>query len=385
LNFEEFYNSCTYPLSGPYLVALKAIRAELDKYSDLASIKLIGPEDLLGGDAYGMWQFGSGASTVHKNLQYLQFLAADPQALQALAFFCIHGYANDGVSAASATPTQWNWWANGWSSSPAAGIPANVKGFKYFGKKSWMTETSGENPAWIYPATGFPGGGAWSLALRIHQALTTGQQSAWAYWQLTDGNAVDGFKLTDHTLLQISPKYVAAKHFFRFIRPNSLQVNATVTGSTVLNASAYINDTNRTMTLVLLNTSSNALPASVATPADPRGINAWQSFTSSASALWQSNTVPIVNGTATLTVPGYGVVTLYGVAPPILRGSITPTGDLNLCWAAFAGDFHLETTPSLNTGASWSTVSNTPVTNNGVLNVVTEIAGQSRFYRLANP
>jgi hypothetical protein len=47
VNFEEFYNSCTYPLSSQYIKALKATRAELDKYNDLKDIKLMGPEDLM--------------------------------------------------------------------------------------------------------------------------------------------------------------------------------------------------------------------------------------------------------------------------------------------------------------------------------------------------
>jgi hypothetical protein len=59
-------------LSSDYIIALKAVRAELDKYPDLASIQLMGPEDLLGGDACAMWQLGGGRSTAHKNLQYLQ-------------------------------------------------------------------------------------------------------------------------------------------------------------------------------------------------------------------------------------------------------------------------------------------------------------------------
>jgi hypothetical protein len=110
LNFEEFYNSCTYPLSSQYITALKVVRAEFDRYPDLAPIRLMGPEDLLGGDPYGMWQYGGGSAPIHKNLQYLQNIAADPAAASALSFFCIHGYANDGVTASGATPTQWNWW-----------------------------------------------------------------------------------------------------------------------------------------------------------------------------------------------------------------------------------------------------------------------------------
>lgn len=44
----------------------------------------MGPEDLLGGDSYGMWEYGG---PVHKNLQYLKNIAADPEALKALDFY----------------------------------------------------------------------------------------------------------------------------------------------------------------------------------------------------------------------------------------------------------------------------------------------------------
>ena len=122
---------------------MTAVRAELNKYPDLAGIKIMGPEDVLGGDPYGMWQYGSGSTAAAKNLQFLQAVGNNPAAAAAEDFFCVHGYDSDGVAAASATPTQWLWWANGWTASPAAGIPANVAGFAAYGKKSWMTETSG--------------------------------------------------------------------------------------------------------------------------------------------------------------------------------------------------------------------------------------------------
>ncbi len=314
LNFEEFYNSCTYPLSSQYITALKAIRTEFDQYPDLAPIRLMGPEDLLGGDAYGMWQYGSGASIIHKNLQYLQNIAADPTAAAALSFFCIHGYADDGVTASGATPTQWNWWLNGWTASPAAGIPSNVKGTVAYGKKSWMTETSGEAADWLAPAGSFPSQGAWSIALKIHQALTAGQQCAWAYCQFTDGNPISATTLTDATQQGSSAKYIAAKHFFRFIRPNAVCVAATVANAPSLNASAYLGAGNTTLTVVLVNSATNAASVQLQAPALPVGLAGFQSFTSDANALWVSNSVPIVNGTAAFTVPAYGICTLYGQA-----------------------------------------------------------------------
>jgi O-glycosyl hydrolase len=385
LNFEEFYNSCTYPLSPGYLTALKAVRAELDKYPDLAGIKLMGPEDLLGGDAYSMWQYGGGSSAIHKNLQYLQNIAADPVAAAAESFFCIHGYASDGVNAANATPTSWLWWANGWTSSPAAGIPANVQGFTAYSKKSWMTETSGENPAWLSPTTGFPSSGAWSLALRIQQALVSGQQSAWTYWQLTDGNSVGAQTLTDRTNLASSAKYVAAKHFFRYIRPNAARVEANVASSSNLVACAFLHETNRTLTAVLLNTTSNDLPATITLTNLPFNLSTFRTFSSSNTNYWRSSSVSVSNSTATISVPGYGVVTLYGAAQPRLAAANLGNGQLALSWQQAGVGFQLQSTSNLSPSTSWGIITNSAAITNDIANVNLSAAGTGGYYRLMLP
>ncbi len=306
LNFETFYNSMTYPLSQDYITALKALRAEFDKYPELQDIKIMGPEDLLGGDAYGMWEYGG---PIHKNLQIISNVQADPVAAAALDFFNIHGYANDGVSSAGSAPTEWDWWANGWDSQPAPGLPSTVQGFTAYGKKSWMTETSGEQTSWLSGGS-FPGAGGWSIALKIHQALTIGQQSAWVYWQLTDGDAVGAQTLTDATLRAESPKYVAFKHFARFIRPNAQRVAATVAGSATLNTSAYLN-ANGALVVVLVNSADAAEAVTLQLPAQFAAVASLDAYTSSAAALWQPSSVPVSGGSASFSVPGYGVTTLY--------------------------------------------------------------------------
>jgi MYXO-CTERM domain-containing protein len=312
LNFETFYNSCNYPLSAGYIAALKAARAELDRYDDLRPIRIMGPEDLLGGDGYGMWQYGGGTDVTHKNLQYLDNIGKDSAAAAAVDFFCIHGYAPNGVSSAGANPREWDWWANGWSTSPGAGLPSTAKGFVSYGKKSWMTETSGEDTTWLSPSSGYPGQGAFSIAVKIHQALTVGMESAWAYWQLTDGSPMKAETLTDGKARDASPKYIAVKHFFRYIRPGAVRAGATVTGAAELLASSYVHDTNGTLTVVIVNTSANDITATLDVPAVPSGIPSFQAFTSKSGNLWSSSTVSVSNGTASVTTPGYGVVTLYG-------------------------------------------------------------------------
>jgi hypothetical protein len=179
-----------------------------------------------------------------------------------------------------------------------------------------MTETSGEAPDWLSPVTGFPGQGAWSVALRIHQALTAGQESAWAYWQFTDGNAVGTYTLTDASLRSGAAKYTAAKHFFRFIRPNAVRVATTVANAPNLSASGFLDDTNSALTVVLINAGTYALTVQVQAPDVPMGLSSFQSFTSDTNALWVSNTVPIVSSQATVSIPAYGMCTLYGAVSP---------------------------------------------------------------------
>ncbi len=245
-----------------------------------------------------------------------------------------------------------------------------------------MTETSGEDPAWLSPATGYPNAGAWSLALRIHQALTTGQQSAWVYWQLTDGNAVGAETLTDATRLTNSAKYIAAKHFFRYIRPGAVAVNTTVSNSTNLLASAYLDETNRTLTVVLLNTAPAALNATLNVPGTP-GVQSFRAYTSSNSNYWQSSAAAVSNGTATVAVPGYGVVTLYGVAPPALNVAMGAPGTAAFSWAQAAVGFVLQSSATL-TLPTWIADTNSLVISNNIATVTAAI-NASRFYRLVLP
>ncbi|MHB8519284.1 MAG: immunoglobulin domain-containing protein [Limisphaerales bacterium] len=325
LNFEQFYSSCRYALSSQYLAALNAVRAELDKYPDLAGIKLIGPEDVLASDnTYGMWQYGSGATTAHKNFQFLQQIGADPASAAAEAFFCIHGY----EAPVPSTLNAWNAWANGWNASTAPGIPSNVHGFTYYQKKSWMTESSGESPQWLYPANGFLSGGAWAIALEIHQALTAGRESAYVYWQMTDGIPIGVETLTDSNQRAASAKYMAAKHFFRYIRPNSVAVTTAVSGSSTLYASAYHHITNQSLTIVLINSSPDATTATIQMPAEPAGLTAFQTFTSSNTNYWQFSNAGITDAQASVTVPGYGVVTLYGSVNPLPSISLQPQSQM---------------------------------------------------------
>jgi hypothetical protein len=278
-----------------------------------------------------MWMYGGGLpGGIHKNLRHLRDIEADAEARAALAFYNIHTYAGDTITSAVTLPTHWNWWANGWTQSPAPGIPPNVSGFTASGKKSWMTETSGEQPAWLSPG-GFPGDGGWSIALKMHRALTAGQQSAWLYWQLTNTQPVGVSTLTDSTLMANSPKYVAFKHFARYIRPNAQRVAAQVSGASTLNASAYVHDGNQMLTVVLVNSSAISETAVVQLPNTLASIQTLRAATSSSSSLWQESIIDVSGAAVTVTVPGYGVTTLYGATTPTTTPTAPATPTLPPC------------------------------------------------------
>ncbi|MCC6816316.1 MAG: T9SS type A sorting domain-containing protein [Saprospiraceae bacterium] len=311
LNFEQFYNSATYPLSSQYIIALKAIRSEFNKYPELRDIKIMGPEDLLGGDAYGMWEYGG---PVHKNLQYIKNIENDPEGSKALDFYCIHGYANDGISSAGSNPRLWDWWTNGWTTSPAPGIPSNVKGFSSYNKKSWMTETSGEHRDWIYPKSGYPNNGGWSLGLKIHQALTTGMQSAWVHWTFAESNdegLVSNFGLTNQASGAFSPKYVAVKHFFKFIRPGSKRVQVVSNTNSKVLCSSYINLEDKEISFVLINTSSATQKVTINIPVNNKSI-VMDDYLSFENNYFLKSSKEFVNGSINVDMPAYSIRTLNG-------------------------------------------------------------------------
>ena len=295
LGFEEFYSSCVYPKAEDFLAALKALRAEFDKYPDLADVRLIGPEDLLGGDAYSLWQYGAGNTAQHKNLQFLRALSADQSALD---FFCIHGYSPDGKNAAKPDPLPWRWWADGWESSPAPGLPANVGGFRKLGKKSWMTETSGEEHQWLVPGQEFPSNGAFSIALKIHQALTVGRESAWLYWQFIAGDHGTKESLTGKKSLAQSPKYIAAKHFFKFIRPGAVALTVSGDIPNGVMVSAYWNEREDNVVMVLINPNDGEQTVGLALPVTA-------SYQSDAGTLWRVGQ----GGNGVLKLPARSVTT----------------------------------------------------------------------------
>jgi hypothetical protein len=135
----------------------------------------------------------------------------------------------------------------------------------------------------------------------------------------------------------------------------------------------------------MLNTSPDPLSAAIAVPAQPPGITLFRAYTSSATNYWQSSTVPVTGGKAAVGVPGYGVVTLYGVAPPLLSARLSGPERLALSWGHAAVGFVLQSASSLTPTPGWANDTNTCVVADATATVTVAAAGKPRFYRLVLP
>lgn len=355
LGFETDYNSSYFPKSSQYIAAAVAIRRELDKYPDLKDIKIMGPEDLLSDDTYSLHNYGPATD---KNLLLIENIQADTASARAVSFFNTHGYDANGVSSAGANPTMWDRYANGWGASIAPGIPANVNGFRNYNKKSWMTETSGEGTAWLDNGSGtFPGSGAFGVALNVYQALTTGYQSGYVYWQMGDGGgATSTFSLTNNTDRTSSAKYIAFKHYSKFIRPNAVRLNTTLTGSTAkISSTAFIHDANKTLTYILLNSDNATRSVTVNIPTGLAfALTTLAGYRSSNGSLWQTSNYTISGGFVTVSMPAYSIVTLYGKGSSDLN--INPSSGFSLSSAAQVANLSITGSISWNiakTASPW--------------------------------
>ena len=255
---SEGFNSAVYD-PARFVKALKAVANAFDHYG--ITTRIMGPEAL--------------ASGQYTYTHYINAIKADPAAAAAIDLYNLHG---------TATSTWFNL-------------------IKDTGRRGWMTETSGEAPTWD---------GALNLARNLQTALVQGNVSAWLYWQMADGGtSPSAFTLTANNDTDI-PKFTAARHFFRTIRPGAVRVAATPTDTAGIFASAFVQDQQKTLTSIVMNLGTT-----------PQMVNLHVGGThlsnfnfarrSTATGLWQTITpIAITNDLATFELPARSIITLQG-------------------------------------------------------------------------
>jgi len=196
LLFLEYYMSCIY---NPAQIR-EAVRACSRKFRrEGIKTMIMMPEDMMFPD---------------RMIWYVKPTMADPETRDFPGFFCTHRKGD----------------FKDWQKFQRFVEP--------FGRQIWMTETGGGRSDW---------NGALQSAVGIHDALVGGNVSAWLFWTFTS--------LLKDTRPGMG--YWPAKHYYRFIRPGAVRVDAQSPEAELL-ASAYKHPESGKLTAVLINVGGEA-------------------------------------------------------------------------------------------------------------------------------
>ncbi|QHW35509.1 hypothetical protein GZH47_31970 (plasmid) [Paenibacillus rhizovicinus] len=290
--FDEPYNSAQYTPAW-YVELLNNVVPKIKKI--YPNVKIYGAEGMLEHEVTD-WH----VMQIHKAI------VQDPQAIKNIDVFAVHGY-SDGVRA-SAIENHKAYWTK---HKQMISDPSH--------KPTWMTETSGYVNEWR-GKDGTPG--AFDLGIAIQSALAYGDVSAWVWWQGSE-NQLSGdtqYILTHGTSEKqwssvTDKKFEVSKQFYRFIRPNSVRIESTVTNPKYpgLLTTAYKNDKLGNTVVVLVNTENTDLKA---VSLNGKGMpNKYKYYITSSNSNDNCRLVGEVNANK-ISIPAKSVVTL-------VSGSVT--------------------------------------------------------------
>jgi O-glycosyl hydrolase len=250
---------------------------------------------------------------------------ADPTLKNAMWSYTSNYYNDTSIGSVQNTAAYWH----GRNAVPAAWAGwTNAPGIRNDGKENWFVETGDGSGNWL-DGTNFPGTGAITVALKMHNALVHADASAYLYWSFVDGATA----VTEHGLLasnqtanpMSSKKYNAFGQFSKFVRPGAQRIAATFTGGATsilgantydslsgLSASAYHHDADNFLTIVLLNLTTSSQTVQFNIPAGLSVAFMTQTRTSATENFLSLTAINTSTGSATITIPSYSVVTLQG-------------------------------------------------------------------------
>ena len=216
LAFPEPYNSCVYsPNQYRELLKVAGKRFKNEK----SNTKFFMHEDI--GD-------------LGRFRQYMDAVTKDPEAIKYQDIAACHAYNASGTLAGSTSASTWDGMYR----------VSNAKKPTPF----WQTETSGYGMGWD---------GGMGLAKAMYVGLKFGKVSAWVWWQIASKNESEN----EYELFTFNgtkyKRYYTLKHFARYVRPNSVSVEATCAEDVDILPLAFQHDVKKTLTLVLINQSAS--------------------------------------------------------------------------------------------------------------------------------
>jgi len=270
VQFSQSFESCVW--SGEDYATVVGMLGEAMEEQGFGDVKIFGPETMTS-------HFYQGGTP-----QYFEAIMANPKAKQHFDVAATHGY-EDGFEAeirASSSARLWEF-VSQWD------LPL------------WMTEGGTGGHDWPTPLHD-------GIAAAIHNSLVAGHVSAFVPWQITGGGE------STHNIMVMqekTPKTYAAMHYFKFIRPGAVRIDADPAFGDV-KASAYVHPTDGRLTIVLINPTDQAQPVNLAID-NVAGIDSMAVYRTKADeSLAELDALDVSNGRASLEMPAESIVTLHG-------------------------------------------------------------------------
>ena len=250
-----------------------------DEYRDL--VKAVGPRFRAEGITTRI--FMPEALWAQGNVdEYVNTLAADPEAAKYVDIVAIHNYDADGINVGGAGAAHW-----AQTYQLAQKLPQ--------GKKTWMTETSGHPDTWD---------GAITLAANIYTALYYGNASGWVWWSFNDSPASAAYGLMVNG--EPTSRYEVSKHYYKFIKPGAVRVGAESADQDVLSL-AFNNSADKKLSVVLINRGTTAKLVNVKSEAPMPG--SFERYTTSNNRMFEQS-ANVIDGMVLL--PPSSITTLDG-------------------------------------------------------------------------
>jgi len=281
VQFTQRFESCVW--NGPDFAKIVEMLGDALEKEGLGDIKIFGPETMTS-------HFYSGGTG-----DYIKAVAERPGAMKHMYAFATHGY-EDGVKAEMEASSSARLW----------------KFVEKYHKPLWMTEGGTGGHTWPEPIRK-------GVAIAAHNALVAGNCSAFVPWQIAEK------KESTHGLMvmeRFTPKTCAATHYFKYIRPGAVRVDAAPAFGEVL-SSAFVHEEDNTLTMVLINTAAEGHDVSITFSRAP-GMSTFEVRRTSANeGLAEQPALSLSGDALKLTMPGLSMVTVVGRGEK--RVSSTPT------------------------------------------------------------
>jgi O-glycosyl hydrolase len=345
------------PTAAQYVLTLHKLGQMLDT-NGLSDFRLVGPD---------LSQSGT---------NWLPELTDDPLVMAKLAHFGLHSYADNGGGA--------------W------GVSDFIEESPYSDKTFWMTEFN----VWCYVCeNGNQRTNGWEYFLGtasyllnyLDYSASAGlvweacdsfypHHNAWSFWGL--------FAVDDTNAVPLT--YTPQKNFYtlaqitKFVRPDAWMIG-TSDNSGDVNLRTFYHDGLGQLTLVGINTDSEAKEVEVSLQSLPPIANLDLYYTSASTDLCHSATVAVTNGSFTVTLPADCIFTLTGFSQlPVLRAQLVASS-ITVSWPITATNYVLEASAGIDGASNWSAVTNTPQPNGQEVFVSVATTGQQQFFRLRKP